>query len=173
MMKSLGEAESWDIDFLDGVLDGLEDATLVVIKGHLAIERILYAKVTAVLPKPESFDQARLSFMQLMLLAKAMFYPLRPSDPEGREDELIWDAISALNTLRNRMAHRLDVGDVEPLLRRICLTIPYDGESISDPEFVPSLHGAVSFLAAVMMMMGAFDEDTNPGDTIPDSTRTL
>jgi hypothetical protein len=69
-----------------------KDLSLIVLKGHLLIEELLYVIVKGAVKYPDLVEDARLSFSQLAHLARAISYEerLRP----------IWDAIFALNTLR-------------------------------------------------------------------------
>jgi hypothetical protein len=86
------------------------DLSLIVLKGHLIVEELLFTVVTSAVRYPEALTSANLSFYQLASVAKAFFY----------EDSVapIWDAIFELNKLRNALAHNLDLPDLENRLRR-------------------------------------------------------
>ena len=60
---------------------------------------------------PRALEEARLSFFSLANIAKALFFEER--------DVHIWDAIFALNALRNAFAHKLEPPQREQHLRRL------------------------------------------------------
>ena len=84
------------------------DLSMIVLKGHLLIEELLHAIVSSRTKNPQSVLDARLSFFQLGQIAKALTYEQR--------FEPIWDAIFALNSLRNTFAHTLDTPDLDKKL---------------------------------------------------------
>jgi hypothetical protein len=92
------------------VLD-TDDAVLLLLRVHLSVEKGLIQAVALNVHRPEFIEAANLRFHQLLHLAKAWFYEDR--------DEAAWDALQALNILRNRLAHHLEPGDLKPLLQRI------------------------------------------------------
>jgi hypothetical protein len=77
----------------------VNDVTLVVIKGHLVVERCLYSILSANMNYPKYLEEAKLSFAQLLNLVKATSkLPLHQET---------FDGIKKLNSLRNHLAHNL------------------------------------------------------------------
>jgi hypothetical protein len=76
-----------------------DDVELIVLKGHLLVERVLNDLADAVLPNPK-FLPDKLSFYQLAHIVRAAV-PQRSDDP-------CWELIIKLNTLRNDLAHKLE-----------------------------------------------------------------
>jgi hypothetical protein len=107
------------------------DLSLIILKGHLLIEELLYVIVKGGVKHPESVEDARLRFSQLAHLARAITYEdrLRP----------VWDAILAINTLRNMFAHDLYTTRLEDNLRLFARAVAGnnpDAERVvlADPE---------------------------------------
>lgn len=77
-----------------------DEAVMVILKGHLLVEehlnRILYTQLN----RPEEIDKAGLKFSQRLHLVKALATTDFAEFPA-------WDLISALNALRNQLAHSL------------------------------------------------------------------
>lgn len=84
--------------------------SLIILKGHLLIEELLFALVRSAVRHPEAITSANLSFYNVASIAKALFYEARLGE--------VWDAIFELNALRNTLAHSLDPPDLERKLRR-------------------------------------------------------
>ncbi|MGA8025550.1 MAG: hypothetical protein WB992_00265 [Bryobacteraceae bacterium] len=78
---------------------------LVVLKGHLLIEEQLQRFLRDVSRHPKSLDDARLNFMQTAHLVRAL-------GGLPYTDHSLWTLVVDLNKLRNRLAHRLEPGDV-------------------------------------------------------------
>jgi len=85
------------------------DLSLIVLKGHLLVEELLFILVRSAVKYTEAISAANLSFYNLASIAKALFY-------EGHLGP-VWDAIFELNTLRNTLAHNLEPPDLEKKLR--------------------------------------------------------
>lgn len=107
------------------------DLSLIVLKGHLLIEELLYTIVKGAFKHPESVDQAGLRFYQLAHVARAIAYEdsLRP----------VWDAILAINTLRNTFAHDLETKKLEANLRQFAHAVAGNNAEaeravLADPE---------------------------------------
>jgi hypothetical protein len=83
------------------------DLTLLAIKGHLIIERILNGIVLSHCQSPQYIDKARLSFSQLVYLAQSLVIV-----PDHKD---IFPALHNLNKLRNYLAHSIDTSKAEEL----------------------------------------------------------
>jgi len=81
------------------------DPVLLILKGHLLVEEHIQAVLNDLLARPELLEEARLTFYQRMRLVQSLL-------GEGNDDYL-WMSIRKLNTLRNRMAHVLELNDLE------------------------------------------------------------
>ena len=79
----------------------IEDEDLLILKGHLLIESTLrdYCKSKTI--NPNKFDQAKLSFIQILNLSQAF-----KGDLEN--EKWLWEALKNINTLRNQIAHQLE-----------------------------------------------------------------
>lgn len=86
--------------FLTSITPELGDPTFSILKSHLVFEEMLRTYLEKTFPRPEALTGARLTFAQLLAVAKATCPP-RPSD------DWIWTAMVNLNQLRNLLAHNL------------------------------------------------------------------
>lgn len=86
------------------------DLSLIILKGHLLIEELLFALVSSAAKHPSAIESGRLHYHQLASVAKALYY----------EEHLgpVWDAIFELNTLRNELAHQLEPKDLGKKLKK-------------------------------------------------------
>jgi hypothetical protein len=121
------------------------DLSLVVLKGHLLIEELLYAIVERAVKHPESLEHAGLRFFQLAHLARAIAYEdrLRP----------VWDAILAINTLRNMFAHDLETSKLEANLRLFARSVAGNNPDaersvLADPE--GQIRGSIEFICGAL-----------------------
>ena len=131
------------------------DASLIVLKGHLLIEELLYSLVSSAATFPAALEDGRLSFLNVASVAKALFF-------EEREAHY-WEAIFALNALRNAFAHNLDPPKREEQLRRFGTAMargnPKGGEeTVARPE--DSLVMGVSILCG---MLAAIEDRSRGG----------
>jgi len=129
------------------------DLSLIVLKGHLLIEELLHDVVANRTKNRQSVIDARLGFFQLAQIAKALTYE-KGFDP-------IWEAIFALNSLRNTFAHTLDTPDLEKKLRAFARAAAPNNQAeaeklvLADPEKqigdgIEFMCGALSALAFVV-----------------------
>ncbi len=107
-------------DQLKRHLDATEDPTLLILRGHLLVEERLRNIVDRICQSPDELPSARLSFYQVLCLCRAIV---------GRHDDPAWGFVTRLNEVRNRMAHRLDPGDLDALVGSVVerLGAPYAG----------------------------------------------
>jgi hypothetical protein len=78
----------------------VDEATTIVLKGHLLIEEALDGIISNFVFHADPLSEARLSFSQKLHLARSM---------SVRESEnSMWRLGTALNALRNELAHNLD-----------------------------------------------------------------
>ena len=81
------------------------DPTLVLLKGHLLVEEQLFACIGAHCRDATKLEDARLTFAQKLRLAQALC---------GLQS--VAHSLEKLNALRNRMAHRLEIPDLDSRL---------------------------------------------------------
>jgi len=114
---------------------------LVVLKTHLLIEEKLREYLGNAFEDSSSIDKANLTFHQLLRLSRSLKVITQLN--------WFWESVSALNKLRNEMAHELDceLNDkrLEPVIRPILKTgmahIPQEAKDLLDP-----INGPLSFL---------------------------
>jgi hypothetical protein len=80
------------------------DLELGLLKAHLLCEEVLTKAIERHLPKPSSFEDAKLSFAQKIQLAHC-FYPAQKS-------AWLWPALQKMNRARNRLAHGLKTDQI-------------------------------------------------------------
>lgn len=74
------------------------DPTYSLLKAHLLFEELLRTYLAHTLPHATALEGARLSFAQVLAVAKAC-------SPNVAPDHWVWKAIGDLNKLRNMLAH--------------------------------------------------------------------
>lgn len=84
--------------YLQWITPKVGDPTYSLLKAHLLFEALLRHYLNRVLPHPKALEGSRLTFTQLLAVAKA-------SSPHIQPDHWIWKAISELNKLRNTLSH--------------------------------------------------------------------
>jgi hypothetical protein len=146
-MVEISQPDSQDIrDRADAILGGITDGTLLVLKGHLLLEETLYQAVWAKCPNPQYLNRAQLRFPQLLNLARAL-YPNPPDDEKRRlPRSVLWDAMEALNTLRNELSHKLEPKDPTPLLKRLKVGDFDQPVSLSDSKVLSGLAISIAVL---------------------------
>jgi hypothetical protein len=111
------------------------DLKMVLLKGHLLLEELLQSYIESRVRYPGLLTQARFTFQQRLVLAGA----LHPS-PDVFGYGWVWQATRRLNTLRNKMVHKLApdgfAQQVDAFSRSVELHLPFPlagGED--DPEY--------------------------------------
>lgn len=125
------------------------DLSLIVLKGHLLIEEILFAIVESSVKYPDAIRSANLRYYTLASIAKALSYEDRAAP--------IWDAVFVLNALRNTFAHNLEPRDLEDKLRQFGRALSGgspEGErlAVADPEgqIVASIEFMCGYLSGMI-----------------------
>src|SRR5688572_25258720 len=96
------------LDSFTKEMGAVDEVVHVLLKGHLLIEEALTRIIGLYLFHPEHLPKADLRFHQKMVLCRSLC--LR-KDKFGE-----WDLIAAINTLRNKIAHKLNSEDREKQL---------------------------------------------------------
>lgn len=135
------------------ILDGVTDGTLLVLKGHLLMEEILYEMVSIKLVNPTYLPKVNLRFYQLLHMARALY-------PADSKSDLLWEAVVSINRLRNHLAHHLEPDNLRSLLGNLLDIRPTDTVSLDDPAIIDRLGNAIA--AVVGYLMGFGSEKTAP-----------
>lgn len=103
-----------------------KDETLIVLKGQLLLEELLFDYCRSCVENPEHLDSVRLNFAQLESLTRSMTrYGVR---------DWVWGAARQINALRNALAHNLSLADYEDRRERI-ITLVQQNAFKSDEIF--------------------------------------
>ncbi len=92
------------------------DPVLIILKGHLLIERLVRKFIRSRLPNPEAFDKGQFSAAACISLGESMCL-------KNKEPEWLWRQVKELNSIRNKLAHNLDYKSVEPRINNFVTTI--------------------------------------------------
>ncbi|MDE2106240.1 MAG: hypothetical protein KGL39_53970 [Patescibacteria group bacterium] len=128
------------------LLPETDDLTLMVLKGHLILEEMLFALVREHCAKPEYLEGARLSFAQLLRLARSLV-----SAPVPKE---VWTAIAEINRLRNALAHNLRPTDVETRVEEVYRAAIVGMESLP-PDYSKPVVAARILQESILSLIGA------------------
>jgi len=102
----------------------IDDVSLIVLKGHLLLEEMLLELATLALEHPKHL--AKLSFHQLACLVLALM--------AEKPDDKCWELILQINSLRNRLAHKLQPPDLDQRIKQI-LALDKEVQPIDDMIF--------------------------------------
>jgi hypothetical protein len=128
-------------------LPSVDDTTLIVLKGHLLIEEQLISILESTLKYPSALDEMRLTFAQRLSLVKALKH--------RHENSWVWEAIGKLNSIRNDLAHKLELPKlnekIEDFFTFIKSSVPIDLGLNNENEATESrLRSALAFLHGVL-----------------------
>lgn len=93
-------AESNLENYLRWVTPTPGDPSYSLLKAHLLIEDLVRAHLARRLAHPKALEGARLTFVQLLAVARAVSSDIAP-------DHWIWQAMAELNRLRNMLSHEV------------------------------------------------------------------
>jgi hypothetical protein len=114
------------------------DPELILLKGHLLVERLLEKYLAANLANPSALTDGEFSFSQKLAVVAALSCK--------SDSEWLWVTIKLFNRLRNRLAHRLDNVGYSSLLEEFLLQVEASPElpHLDPPkEITERLHRAV------------------------------
>lgn len=144
----------------DEHMPDVDDVSLIILKGHLLVEEMLLELATLALAHPKHL--AKLSFHQLACLVRALV--------AEKPDDKCWELILQINSLRNRLAHKLEPPDLDQRIKRILAidnkTQPFENLTLdkSGEDFEPAegLRQAIvscrQFLGGPILRHGGTDE---------------
>lgn len=84
--------------FFTGMTE-VEDDHLHIMRGHLLIEERLRELINQKFKNPDALIEARLTFNQLLCIAKAFYWE--------KGSEWLWEGITKLNNIRNSLSHKV------------------------------------------------------------------
>lgn len=101
-LKNAGKAD-WDAynELTDHLPNENVDPTLIILKGHLLIEKLVRRFIVSRLPNPDALEK-KISFNASQCIAIAESMCLINEEPQW-----LWLQINELNTIRNKLAHKL------------------------------------------------------------------
>ena len=117
----------------------LDDQTSIL-KAHLLLEGMFRDFCSRSLPNPQHLQGARLTFKQILLLARSL--------DTDYSDMPLWSVVSHLNSLRNAMAHELEPSAEKiAKLQRMITTAT---AALDDERDSHSLQDALAFVCGFM-----------------------
>lgn len=122
-------------------------AAMIALKGHLVIEEKLTAAIEKFVFHPEHLDDARLSFAQKLTFARAL------SLDENKNS--MWDLVTKLNTLRNKLSHSLEGASREKAMN--ALRAAYAKERDGKLEDWEEKDESLLILGTVSLCLGFLD----------------
>lgn len=134
-------------------LEETSDLTMVVLKGHLLLETALNSALEKQCANPALLEKANLRFIQMVYLARALL-PASEVPENAAKEEKFWDAMVALNQLRNRFAHNLEPKALADLYPRLFLQPPEAAEPPCEADLVKNLTITVSGLVGWTIGIG-------------------
>lgn len=126
-------------------LENVSDLTMLVLKGHLIIEKELFNALRRHCVNPEFFEKANLRYIQMVHLARALF-PSETDSQRVKVEKMYWECLEALNGLRNVLAHRLEPVMLSDLLRRLQVRKASSEDPLTDIDVINDLGITISFL---------------------------
>lgn len=157
--KQFEQVEAHLTLFLQSVTPKRGDPTYSVLKAHLLFEELLRDAVLRELPHPEALNGSRLTFSQLLAIARASAKRIQP-------DHWQWEAVGKLNKLRNLLAHHLASSEVQKKMDELVefivagfrapLPSP-DGPKVGEPL----QEGAPYYLAIDMVLVSLYGSLAN------------
>lgn len=128
------------------LLPNSDDVSLVVLKGHLVIEEMLFEIAASHCARREELSKARLSFAQLLQVTHALV-----KLPIGGN---VWLAAQMLNGIRNALVHNLEPREMEKklvTLSKLCEAkdVPFS------PNYKPPSEPAKIASSCIGFIMGA------------------
>ena len=111
-------ANDWEAynELVNHLPDESVDPVLIILKGHLLIERLVRKFVFSRLPNPEAFLKNQFSAAQCITVAESLC--LKNDEPEW-----LWKQIREINKIRNKLAHSLDYESIEPQINSFVSTV--------------------------------------------------
>jgi hypothetical protein len=93
----------------------IDDQVLLLVNAHLIIESLLYKYIIESVCFPSALENARLTFHQIKCLANSL-------RKRHEEERWFWNTLKELNSIRNSLAHNINVDDLSGRIRKIIET---------------------------------------------------
>jgi hypothetical protein len=144
--------------YLERITPTLGDPTYSILKSHLIFEDLLRIYLDNALVHPKALEGARLTFAQLLAVARAVCSEVAPS-------HWMWKAIGDLNKLRNLLAHNLADGRLaEKMDEYVAFVVtsldkplpPSHVKASDPPEVVSALASEPLYLAVDLATVGLY-----------------
>lgn len=120
LRKNLATASEADWEVYNTMLmhlpDKEADIELIVLRGHLLIEKFVRTFIQSRLPNPAAFERGRFDTFKCIALAESMCL-------DNKEPKWLWNQIRELNTIRNKLAHSLPNEEVEERIKKFVTTV--------------------------------------------------
>ena len=153
-MKGLFTAAESRSDRWTELLKQSDDLVAVVLRGHLVFEEILFRVVQSHCTVPEHLAGARLRFLQLLALTRAL--EKLPAIPPAT-----WQALERLNSVRNALAHNLPTASLaERVSSFVEASLGSERTSglTTPPSSKESVSNALHFLLGQLQVLDVFTE---------------
>jgi len=126
------------------------DITLIILKGHLLIEELMFDQAASAMRDVSALKLSRLSFIKLFHLTKALF--------GYSNDRRLCRAIEKLNSLRNELIHHLEVTKLQTLVEAFLRPCEEMMERISPtPESLDSrMRAALAFVYGTLLNISKY-----------------
>jgi hypothetical protein len=106
------------------------------------------------MPKPRVLRKFPAAVFSTLAACALSIPGTAPEQTEPFHEAALWDALDALNTLRNRLAHKLDPKNLSALLQRMLVGGLEEPVSLADPKTVHAIGFALS--ALIGLVLGRF-----------------
>ena len=144
-LNELYAAQERETDRYSALLPKTDDVSLVVLKGHLIIEEMLFEIAASHCAIPKELENAKLSFAQLLHMTQALLkIPRRPRT---------WEAIALLNNIRNSLVHNLEPKEINKKIEALDQMCTLSDEPYP-PGYVKPTEPARIAAAAISFIMG-------------------
>ncbi len=127
ILKSLLGTREERSQRFDQILRTPDELVGLVLRGHLIVEELLYAAVSAHCQEAGHLRTARLRFPQLVALLRAL-------EKISAVPPNYWTALSELNGLRNALAHNLEPQDLASRATRFVALVAEGSTQAKFPE---------------------------------------
>lgn len=128
------------------------DQVLLILKTHLLVEQQMNDFLKAQLPNPDAILKKKPRFIHKLNLLRALIPEPSPTD--------LWDMLEELNSIRNRIAHKLSPENVQSLLHDLVLSVLKH----KPPEYVTDFKRVRIGLSVLVALLAFFKEHLHPSE---------
>ena len=148
-LKTYNDSYNQNLDYFFDKYPNFEDITLLILKGHLLIEKQIRKFVFLHFANQDPFKQTKFEVSQVIALAEGF------CDPNSEETMRLWACIKKLNKIRNYLSHQIDPKGIDDRIKdfidsswgfvQLSSIDPDNNEKLHD--CIRSLHAKVLYLA--------------------------